>query len=312
MKVLSAAYGTTVQDCGRFAYRHFGVGTAGALDTSALRLANLLVGNEETAAGLEVASGTLRLQIRDNRLLAWSGGDVQACVAGEAIGPLRVAQLAPNEQFELTVTHGRAWVAISGGVDVPIVLGSRSTDLRARFGGFAGRALRDGDELSLGSASELAQKITRQLRGRVAEWTAPQLQPHANKLRVIAGKEWRSFADIAGDFRIAMHSDRMALRLEGRAVDCETVELVSEPVVAGTIQVPRGGAPLVLLADCQTIGGYPKLAHVITVDLARAAQLQPLDAVSFEPTTLDVARALLRQREADIARFRVGLQMRVA
>ena len=209
---------------------------------------------------------------------------------------------------------GRAWLAISGGIDVPEILASRATDLRARFGGWEGRALRDGDLLPLGAESELCPRIRAAIPNVVSDWSAPRFGSRRRFLRVIRGKNWDD--DIGAKlltqkFRVAMNSDRMGLRLEGsEMVSTNPPELVSEAVAPGTIQLPRSGAAVVLLGDCQTIGGYPKIAHVITVDLGYAAQLQPLDEVRFELMELEQARDLLRERERDIALFRAGLEAR--
>jgi antagonist of KipI len=338
MLVLSAGFQTTVQDCGRFGFREYGVAISGALDSHALRILNLLVGNDQCAAGLEICSGRVRMKFNDDRLVAWGGGDIDALVGSQAVPPLHCARVSPGDLCEIFSRQGRSWLAISGGISVPEVLGSRSTDLRAAFGGWHGRSLRDGDELPLGPQCDLTARIAEQMNGAIADWSAPQFSSSRAKsrdpaevtlekaprepstslgmtLRIIPGKTW---SDETGrklrseNFSVAMNSDRMGLRLEGaRIVDAnKDAELVSEAVTPGTIQLPRDGTPILLLADCQTIGGYPKLAHVITVDLARAAQLQPLDEVRFELTTLESARELLRERERDTAIFRAGLQAR--
>ncbi|MBV9009577.1 MAG: biotin-dependent carboxyltransferase family protein [Verrucomicrobia bacterium] len=318
--VTAAGFQTTVQDCGRVGWRPFGVTPGGALDAATLRLANLLVGNDETAAGLEIASGRVQLRFCDERLIAWGGGRFKVKIARDSSPPLRCACVAPGESCEILATHGRAWLAVSGGIDVPLVLGSRATDLRARFGGFNGRALRDGDELPLGARTQSELRIAAQITGRLANWTGPYSSPAAPErmttLRTIRGQHWTAEAGaklLEGNFRVAINSDRMGLRLEGKTIPrTHAGMLVSQPVTPGTIQLPTNGAPIVLLADCQTIGGYPRLAHVISVDLARAAQLQPMDYVRFELTTLGFAQQLARQREREIAIFRAGIRTRFA
>jgi antagonist of KipI len=315
--VLSSGFQTSVQDCGRVGFRKFGVGTAGALDAGSLRLINLVVGNDEFAAGLEIASGRLRLRMNDDRLIAWSGGEFEVRIGNTGIRLLHCARAPASAIIEMQPRRsGRAWLAISGGISVPEVLGSCSTDLRARFGGLAGRVLRDGDELPLGGQTALSQRIAEQLPEGVSDWSGPLLFSRTNVLRIVAGSNWDDFGGAiterlcSSNFRVALESDRMGLRLEGSSLRSLDRELISEAVMPGTIQVPRNGAPIVLLADCQTIGGYPKIAHVITVDLARAAQLQPLDEIRFELIALAEAWKLLFARERDIARFRVGLQTR--
>ena len=157
-------------------------------------------------------------------------------------------------------------------------------------------------------------KIARQVRDHVSGWSAPRFVARGKLLRIIRGKNWDDNIGaklLAQKFRIAMDSDRMGLRLEGEEIaSVSRRELVSEAVTPGTVQLPPSGAPVVLLQGCQTIGGYPKIAHVITVDLGYAAQLQPLDEVRFELIELEEARQLLRKREREIALFRAGLEAR--
>jgi antagonist of KipI len=319
MIVLSAGFQTTVQDCGRFGFRKLGVALAGALDPVSLRLMNLVVGNDQGAAGLEIASGHVRLEFDDERLIAWCGGEFEVLAGGRPIPQLHCARISAGTVCEIQAKRGRAWLAISGGIDVPEILGSRSTDLRAHFGGQNGRALRDKDTLSLGAPSTLAMSIALRLTEAVSDWSAPLLFMPRHVLRIVRGGRWDDFEDgvrakfLARKFRVAMNSDRMGLRLEGdQILSAKAQELPSEAVAPGTIQVPRDGGPIVLLGDCQTIGGYPKIGHAITVDLARAAQLQPLDEVGFELVTLAEAQELLLAQESNIALFRAGLQARFA
>jgi antagonist of KipI len=313
--VISAGFQTTVQDCGRVGLRKFGVTPGGALDLVSLRLANLLVGNPECVAGLECASGRVRLQFDSERLVAWTGGEFEVRVRDEVIPSLHCAGVSAGAVIEISPKRGgRAWLAISGGIDVPKILGSRATNLRARFGGLQGRALRDGDKVPLGAESRLCPRIRAAIPNFVSDWSAPRFVVKKKFFRVIRGKNWDNHIGeklLAEKFQVAMNSDRMGLRLEGgEIVSAEARELVSEAVAPGTIQLPRDGVPVMLLGDCQTIGGYPKIANVITVDLGYAAQLQPLDEVRFELIELEEARNLLLERERDVALFRAGLEAR--
>lgn len=313
VSVISAGFQTTVQDCGRTGLRKFGVTPGGALDPISLRLVNLLVGNLECTAGLECVSGRLRLRFHDERILAWSGGEFEVRLGDKLVPVLHCARVSTDIEI-LPQRGGRAWLAISGGINVPEILGSRATDLRAHFGGWEGRALRDGDELPLGVESELCARVRDEIPDHVSDWSAPRFVTRGKLLRIIGGKNWDdNIGDklLAQKFRIAMDSDRMGLRLEGEEIaSASRRELVSEAVTPGTVQLPPSGAPVVLLQGCQTIGGYPKIAHVITVDLGYAAQLQPLDEVRFELIELEEARQLLRKREREIALFRAGLEAR--
>jgi len=203
---------------------------------------------------------------------------------------------------------------------VPVVLGSRSTDLRGNFGGKEGRALRHGDELPLGSNSEHAKHLIEKLgEEKIARWKPPHDWSSPAKreptLRVIRGSEWNRFDNVTvqrftGDkFTVSPDSDRMGVRFEGPRLKAnELVDLISEAVAPSTIQIPPSGKPILLLGDCQTIGGYPKIAHVITVDLAIAAQLRGGDEVRFREVSLADAHQLLIDREQNLEQFRRGLQ----
>jgi antagonist of KipI len=310
MKLLvrRAGFLTTVQDLGRTGYRASGVPLSGALDAHALRIANLVVGNDETAAGLELTLGKVRLGFQDERVIAWGGGPFTVQLGEKEIRSGRPAFVERGEELVLTAppNGARAWLAISGGIDVPLVLGSRSTDLRSGFGGLAGRALRDGDELQLGRSPIR--------RPQPNGWCAPNEWSNTRAahrfLRVIRGTHWSDALPRAA-FTVTPDSDRMGVRLAGAALPRATErDLLSEAVAPGTIQLPPNGEPILLLGDCQTIGGYPKIAHVITVDLPGAAQLRPGDAVRFVEVSLPEAQTLLQERERDVAFFRAALELR--
>jgi antagonist of KipI len=318
MKVLvqSAGFLSSVQDLGRTGFRKAGVSIGGALDPHGLRVANALVGNHDHAAGLEATLGTLRLRFEDDRAVAWCGGAFSVRVGEQDLPAGHAGLVVKDEELSIIAPSdgGRAWLAISGGIDVPRVLGSRSTDLRGNFGGHQGRALRDGDAISLFKDGWMESASP-----RISEWSAPA--PWAASagngvLRIVRGSDWDRFTHasqtslLSSSFRVTPDSDRMGARLEGLELNrVEAGDLLSEAVAPGTIQVPPNGKPILLLSDCQTIGGYPKIAHVITVDLPMAAQLWPGDAVRFREVSLAEAQGLLRTREEDFARFRVGLSL---
>ena len=314
--VTRAGFLTSVQDLGRTGFRQFGISTSGALDPFALRVANLLVGNDENAAGLEITFGGLHLRFDDERRVAWCGGEFDVQIGSRALPAGHVAHLKAGDElkFRRAQIGCRCWLAISGGIDVPVVLGSRSTDLRANFGGFEGRALRDGDQLLLG---EFRRSQTAATPG-ISSWTAPYdwASPAARDpiLRFARGTDWNRFNASTLQrltmevFAVSPDSDRMGVRFDGSEMKREDeTDLISEAVAPGTIQVPPSGKPILLLGDCQTIGGYPKIAYVITVDLAVTAQLRAGDHVRFFEVPLADAHRLLSQRERDLERFRVGL-----
>jgi antagonist of KipI len=317
----------TIQDLGRPGFRKSGVAPGGAVDALGLRIANLLIGNEESAAGLEVTLGGLRLRFSDERCVAWCGGAFEVKAGDLTLPAGHACVIAAGEELRFGHAESgfRAWLAISGGVDVPLVLASRATDLRGSFGGFEGRGLRANDRLPFGKHSPRAQALITSLRdtraanwGSPPEWALPLSSLHGEPvLRVVRGVDWTRFssttiADILTQpFTVSPDSDRMGARLDGPALQRsdESADLISEAVTPGTIQVPPGGQPIMLLADCQTIGGYPRLAHVITVDLPLAAQLGPGDHVHFHEVPMTEAHHLLLQREQNVARFRIGLSL---
>jgi antagonist of KipI len=322
LQIIRAGFLTTIQDVGRTGFRQFGVGVGGALDMQAMRVANLLVGNDKSAAGLEITFGGLQLRVDDERIGTWCGGDFDVR-SGPRLLPAGHAFLL-HSGAQLTIDrpkHGcRAWLAISGGIDLPLVLGSRSTDLRANFGGFDGRALRDRDALPLGPNPRRANILIDKLGDeKIAHWKPPHTwsSPAQREpvLRFIRGLDWFRFNDATVQrltstaFVVSPDSDRMGVRFDAPELKREDdVDLISEAVAPGTLQVPPSGKPILLLGDCQTIGGYPKIAHVITVDLPIAAQLCAGDEVRFREVLIAEAHHLWRERECHLTQFRQGLE----
>lgn len=301
---------TTVQDLGRPAWQHIGVPVGGAMDEQAHRIANLLVGNDVHAAALDCAFGGVALEFESSALVALTGRDIAASLDGTPIPSWHAIRTQPGSLLVLH-TGCRTTIAVAGGVDVPVVLDGRGTSLRAAFGGWQGRALRKHDRLPLARPAPLGQRIAAHLetRGRtVADWSAsPVLLPAYSahpSIRMIHGPEFGQLTDasretLLGDtFRIAPESDRMGYRLAGQTLALTAHrDMVSSGVTAGTIQLPPGGAPIVLMADRQTTGGYPRLGDVIAVDLPLLAQLVPGDTVRIVPVSLDLAHSLYRKRE---------------
>jgi len=315
---IRAGFLTSVQDLGRTGFREFGISTSGALDSFALRVANLLVGNDEGAAGLEITLGGLQLRFDDERIVAWCGGEFDVHIGSTALPAGHTAFLRAGEElkFGRPQIGCRCWLAVSGGIDVPLVLGSRSTDLRANFGGFEGRTLRDGDVIPLGIPRRSKTAAT----AGISSWTAPHDWASPAKrgpiLRFVRGIDSSRFNDVtiqrftSEAFTVLPDSDRMGVRFDSPELQRkDNIDLTSEAVAPGTIQVPPSGKPILLLGDCQTIGGYPKIAHVITVDLGMAAQLRAGDHVRFCEVSLSDAQRLLLERERELERFRIGLSL---
>jgi len=319
---------TSVQDLGRAGYQRYGVVVGGASDPFAARVANALVGNVASAAVLELALVGPELRFDSEALLAWCGADFDARVDGVPLPPNRPARAAPGTivAFVAVRRGARAWLAISGGIDVPLVLGSRSTCRRFGFGGLQGRALAAGDRLRIGVGSPWAQRICASLRvaGRIhCDWSvSPGLLGHvgeSGKLRALRGPEWDWFnAEAQGRFfgaayRVTKEADRMGVRLEGPALDLlQPCEMISSAVNVGVVQAPPGGQPIVLLCSRQTVGGYPRLAAVAAVESGRLAQLKQGDEVGFEEIELGRAHQLYLERERDFTLAREALSRRTS
>jgi antagonist of KipI len=316
---------STVQDLGRPQWQHVGVPVGGAMDRHAHRIANLLVGNPADAAALECALGGVALQFETPALVALCGRDISASVDGRPMMPWR-ASLVHRGALLVLHTGCRTTIAIAGGIDVPVILDARGTSLRAAFGGWQGRALRREDRLPIGRPSPIAERIAADVEreGRTAtRWSARgSLVPKYGAdvvARYIPGPEldaltpesraaWQS-----DSFRMSPESDRMGYRLAGPLLSLTSPrEMVSAGVTAGTVQLPPGGAPIVLMADRQTTGGYPRLGDVIAVDLPLLAQLRGGDRVRFAPTSLAEAHAAYRQREHELARASHAIALRYA
>ncbi|RYY88336.1 MAG: biotin-dependent carboxyltransferase family protein [Comamonadaceae bacterium] len=290
MTVLRPGLLASVQDLGRHGHRQLGVCPGGALDTLALTLANRLVGNAANAAGLELTMGRCTLRFEHDTRIALAGDDFDAQLDGVALNPLWSVPVRAGQTLALGGANRhpgkaglRSWLAVAGGIDVPLLLDSRSTDLKAGFGGFGGRALRKGDRLPVGPstlASPLRESRTFGVRGP-AQWEPPARGEGAGLtvLRVLPGPESHQFSAAvrsefhAAHWRITPQSNRMGSRLEGPALQREAAgDMLSSAVIPGTVQVPPSGQPIVLMGDAQTTGGYPRIAVVMRADLWKLAQ----------------------------------------
>lgn len=321
--VRSGGLHTTVQDRGRFGSRHLGVPLSGALDPYAMRVANLLVGNEGDAAVLECTLRGPVIAFEHETAIALCGGEFAADVDGVPITGWRPIHVKAGSV--LTIGNARrglrCCVAIVGGIDTMPVLGSRSTYVRARLGGHEGRALASGDVVPLGPVTNDATARIEQLRDKPARWFVDvrdvyDPDPATPKVRAYAGAHaqlMRGYTDTFFDaeFTVAPASDRMGYRLRSDLPAFEAPGgLVSEPVVPGTVQQPPGAQAIVLLADAQTTGGYARVAHVAQVDLPRLAQASPGARVRFEQITREDAVQLLRKREQELARLAQAVRYR--
>ncbi|MPY26386.1 biotin-dependent carboxyltransferase family protein [Shewanella psychropiezotolerans] len=278
IEVLIPGFHTTVQDLGRTGYRHLGVSVSGALDRQALMLANRLVANPDNAAGLELTAGTLELKFHRDAWFSLTGANYEIKIGSREIWHGWRSKINAGETLILKGPKSgmRAYLAIDGGIDVPISLSSRSTLTAAELGGHQGRALKVGDRIPLGDKLSLSKPIGAVQRG------------YSNEVRALAGPEMALFTQDSRkvfwsrQWRLSNDSNRMGARLSGEALNLEQEpNLNSHAVMPGTIQVPPSGQPIVLLADGQTTGGYPKIATVIEADLWKLAQTRPGEKLQF-------------------------------
>ena len=303
IRVLSPGLLTTVQDLGRPGFGALGVPPGGAADAHALRLGNLLLGNDEGAAALEATLDGPELVFEDEALVVLAGAPFAATLDGEELAAWSATRVSVGSRLTLgrAVSGARGYLCVRGGVEVPRVLGSLSTDVATGFGGLGGRALAAGDLLPIGVAP--ARPRGRRVDAAAARWNGPR-----RLLRVTPGPQqhWfspRSLASfLSRSFRVSASSSRTGVRLEGEPLEAPTRSLVTEGVVAGAVQVPAGGLPIVLLVEHPSTGGYPKIASVISADLSALAQLRPGDEVRFAPVSFDEARRLLLERQARLTR----------
>ncbi len=299
IQVLVPGLLTTVQDLGRSGLGAFGVPVGGAADAHALRVGNLLLGNEEGAAALEATLVGPELLFEATAVVVLAGAPFGAQLDGaplpawEAVSVPAGGRLAVGRAF----SGARGYVCVRGGLDVPSVLGSRATDVATGFGGLDGRPLRAGDRLSVGAAR--GEPRGKRVDAAAARWSGPR-----RRLRVTPGPQddWFGADALAAfasrSFRVSASSSRTGIRLEGEPLVAPSRSLVTEGVVAGAVQVPPAGLPIVLLVEHPSTGGYPKIGSVISADLSALAQLRPGEDVRFARVSFEEARRLLLEREA--------------
>jgi antagonist of KipI len=289
---------STIQDAGRYGYAYLGISPAGAADRMALRIANRLVGNEQNAAALEMTLIGAALEFGEPCVVALAGGECD-CRRGDAGVPVwEAVRVRAGEVLTCgAVKSGaRIYLAVQGGFDVPLILGSASTNLDGRFGGADGRSLRKGDLLPV---------IKRPMQNamKLKAGATQRLYP-TGALRVTRGPQQEWFGAEAfekffsSSYRVSEESNRSGLRLKGEPLKPRgESQLITEGVALGSVQVPPDGQPIMLFVDQQTTGGYPKIANVIAADMHRAGQLRPRDEVRFEEVTIPEAVRLLREQE---------------
>ncbi|WP_275120716.1 biotin-dependent carboxyltransferase family protein [Alkalihalobacterium chitinilyticum] len=321
---------TTIQDLGRVGFQKYGVIVSGAMDSYALRIGNLLVGNDEGEAAFEITLTGPTIEFEQDILIAITGADLSPTIEKVPVPLYKPVYVRKGSvlQFGPCVSGCRAYMAFGGGFDIEEVMGSRSTYLRAGIGGHKGRALKAGDQLTINTGRPQSTRLIEELSTSsdrpftTTSWSVATtfLQPvtKENTIRVIPGTHYERFtpesrqAFFDQTFSVTPQSDRMGYRLSGPSLELsEAFEVISEAVALGTIQVPSDGNPIVLLADRQTTGGYPRMAQVVSVDISLMAQLKPGDKVRFKEVTVQEAEQLYLKREHELSGLRAAVTFKL-
>jgi len=300
-EVMQPGVYTTVQDRGRFNYQQFGVPVCGAVDSFAYRVANALVGNLQGQAVLEATIFGPTLKVLNQGLIAVTGGNLTPLINNTPLPMWKSIAMHPDDvlQFKGVKSGCRAYIAVAGGIDVPLVMGSRSTYVAGKIGGMNGRPLSAGDRLNRGREIAKAE-------GHVPSELIP-LYSDDREICVILGPQDDYFSEgiekfFTSTFTVSTKADRMGYRLEGNAImhKKEVVKsIISEPSVPGGIQVPPDGQPIILLVE-QTVGGYTKIATVISSDIGKVGQAKPGDRIRFRQVDIGEAHKIVKEEEEKI------------
>lgn len=299
-QVLKPGFFTTVQDLGRYGYLKYGVPISGAMDSFSMVAANLLVGNNPDDACLEITIIGPELQVLADTQIALTGGRLSVEINGEEAPMWQTLTVRKGDVVSVgKVESGcRCYLSIRGGINTPVVLGSRSTYVRGRFGGIDGRQLKVGDIIE-GFSVPLIDVVF-----RMPENLVPHFKDSFT-VHVVLGPQADMFTErgvktfLSNSYKVTIDSDRMGYRLEGPTIEHKgKADIVSDALLPGAIQVPKDGKPIIIMRDAQTTGGYPKIAAVTTPDLDRLGQAKPNDIIRFSEITLEDARKrLLEYRE---------------
>ncbi|NBI65639.1 biotin-dependent carboxyltransferase [Pseudoflavonifractor sp. 60] len=300
--VLNPGLLTTVQDQGRTGYQQFGVSVSGVMDPRSAALANILAGNDQGEAVLECTMMGPQLRFDRANVVAITGGDLGPTLDGKPLPGYQAVAVRAGQLLKFTAPKAgcRCFIAFAGGLDIPLTMGSRSTYMKAKIGGFQGRKLEKGDQIGFRAPVETLPRMEdRRL--------SPEFVPRpVQTLRVVIGPQDDAFTDaglqtfLSETYTVTPEFDRMGCRLDGPAIaHRDSGDIISDGIAFGAIQVPSAGTPIIMLADRQTTGGYTKIAAVITADFRVLAQLKAGDKVRFVQVPVEYAQyLLLSQRSA--------------
>ena len=298
--ILNPGMLTSVQDLGRIGYQQFGVSVSGVMDPRSAAIANILGGNHEGEAVLECTMMGPHIRFDAPNIIAITGGDLGATLDGQSIDTYRAIPVNAGQTLRFTMlrTGCRAVVAFAGGLDIPVVMGSRSTNMKAKIGGYQGRKLQKDDVIGFRAPKA-------DLKNLGLRHTSPEFMPRAEyKLRIVLGPQDDAFTErgittfLSSVYTLTPEFDRMGCRLDGELIEhVKSGDIISDGIAFGAVQVPSAGKPIIMLADRQTTGGYAKIANLISADFRILAQLKAGDKVHFEKVSIAAAQeALLAQR----------------
>ncbi len=314
LKIVKAGIADSVQDMGRFGFQHLGINPTGAMDLNAMQVANALVGNALNCAVIELSFPASVILFQQSACIALSGADFSATVEGKII-PINKSFLLPAGT-ELKFSKGkfgsRCYLAVRGGFDLPKWLASSSTHIKAGVGGRTGRALKRHDELNFNGGKLNANNIV------IMPWSVNVSEFYeGDQLRCIPGNEFDWLQKNSQQlftkekFSVTLQSDRMGYHLKGSALKLtKKRELLSTAVTFGTVQLLPNGSLIILMADHQTTGGYPRIAHMISADRSRIAQCGPHDKISFQFVGLEEAEQLALSQKQSLLQMRTACALR--
>lgn len=302
IRIIEPGFLTTIQDLGRFGYQQYGMPVCGAMDSYSLRLANWLVDNEINEACLEISFIGPRIEFLFDAIIGISGAEMRPELNGKelAMNEAIFAKAGDVLSFVGMVAGARSYLSISGGFDIHSVMDSKSTYLRGKIGGYKGRKLEENDLVPIFGNKEKYKK-------RKVPLHMLRKFSSENAIRIIPGPELGRFEMesvikfMTSSYSISVESDRMGYRLEGPVLDhLNGADINSAGLSLGTIQVPGNGKPIIMMADRQTVGGYTRLANVISVDIPLLGQMKPGDKLNFQEISLEKAQNLLQMENLQI------------
>jgi|AntAceMinimDraft_16_1070373.scaffolds.fasta_scaffold04348_3 biotin-dependent carboxylase-like uncharacterized protein len=304
-KVIKSGVFDTIQDLGRYGYQQFGMPVSGAMDSYALRIGNRIIGNKENEAGIEISTPGLSLRALNETAIVLTGANITFTINDNFAPMWETLAIKKGDtiSFNKIQSGCRTYLLVAGGIDVPSVLGSKSTYTRAKIGGQNGRPLKKSDIIYISNPKQKLQDI---INGKVVSINIPDYHEE-NEIRVILGPQDDYFSETSlstflnSFYEITVYSDRMGYRLKGPKIESKNgSDIITDGIPPGSIQVPRNGMPIVMLADRQTTGGYAKIATVISVDIDKFAQIKPGNKIRFRKVDLEEAHRLLLEREEKI------------